>query len=231
MISLTPLLFFGVLPLFNAPLDWLSFGITRGLLRSITSGGHGAVRSLLWAMADVVLALLLLFAVALTTWLGIYFMNWVALAWGGQVLIDPDELLAQLRNDGWRENLWIWMILGSTLLPTALHFLIASMAGFLALNRKRTQKIAETLKTSLAEVKAHEGSREAQAAVEVNSDAHLMALFYLYVAPMVVILVWGLLVVMVGFGLFTYLPDLVQWFLSLFGGPLLPVDRQLFWMA
>lgn len=46
-----------------------------------------------------------------------------------------------------------------------------------------------------------------------------------------VFVVWLLFVALVGTGIFNYLPDLAQWFLSLFGGPVLPVERQIFRMA
>ncbi|OED42094.1 hypothetical protein AB833_08005 [Chromatiales bacterium (ex Bugula neritina AB1)] len=226
--AFTLLLFLGILPVFNAPLDWLSFGITRGLLRSIVGGGHGAGWSLFWALADVVLALLLLVLVAATTWGGVYLMNQVALWAGGAVVVDLDNLLRQLRAGNWRENLWIWLMLGSTLIPTAIHFLIASMAGFLALNRATVKTVIAKMQMALDKKNMQGGDAEREAAVVVDSDAQRQAFFYLYIAPVLVGAVWLLLVLGVALVFMFWLPDLVQWFLSLFGGPDLPPERELF---
>ena len=223
--GLTILLFLGVFPLLNAPLDWLSFGITRGLLRSIAGGGHGTVLTFLWAVADVLLALFFLLLVALVTWSGIYLMNQVAHWASGAVVVDLHQLLHQLRCDGWRANLWIWLMLGSTLLPTAIHFLIASLAGFLALGKATAKTAADKMQIALDEVNKHPDNPEARAAVIVDSDARMQAFLYLYVAPALVVVIWLLLVGLVSFGVFKYLPDLVQGFLEIFGRASVPVGQ------
>ena len=209
----------------NAPLDWLSFGITRGLLRSIAGGGHGTVLTFLWAVADVLLALFFLLLVALVTWSGIYLMNQVAHWASGAVVVDLHQLLHQLRCDGWRANLWIWLMLGSTLLPTAIHFLIASLAGFLALGKATAKTAADKMQIALNEVNKHPDNPEARAAVIVDSDARMQAFLYLYVAPALVVVIWLLLVGLVSFGIFKYLPDLVQGFLEIFGRASVPVGQ------
>ena len=87
------------------------------------------------------------------------------------------------------------------------------------------------MQLALDEVNKHPDNPEARAAVIVDSDAPMAAFFYLYVAPALVVFVWMLFVGFVSVGIFNYLPDLVQWFLSLFGGPTVPAERRMFWMA
>ncbi len=228
----TFMLFLGVLPLLNAPLDWLSFGITRGLLRSIASGGHGTGLSLLWAAADLLLALVFLLLVALTTWTGIWLMNQLAVWAGGSAILDMAGLLEQLRTGSWKENLWIWLMLGSTLIPTAVHFLIASMAGFLALNRSTAVAAAKKMQFALDKVKDQRGEADKEAAVGVDLDARRAAFFYLYIAPALVVLLWLVMISLAALIFLHWVPDLVQWFLSLVNlAPELPVERKMFWMA
>lgn len=158
--------------------------------------------------------------VAITTWFGVYLMNQVALWSGGEVVIDLGNLLQQLRRDGnGHENLWIWLTLGSTLIPTAIHFLIALMAGFLVLNRGTAATAAVKMQLALTQKNAQGGEADKEAAVGVDTDARRWAFFYLYVAPTLVIVVWLVLVIAVALLLTFWLPDIVQWFLSFLAGP------------
>ena len=57
------------LPISNAVLDWLSLGITRGLLLHIPNGNHRILSTLRWALADILLALILLTGVAVSSFI------------------------------------------------------------------------------------------------------------------------------------------------------------------
>ena len=113
------LLFYLLFPILNAPIDWLSLGITRGLLNSIRHEHHGGYHAFAWALLDVVLAIgfLLLVSAILVVTLGI---------------VDKDlllKILDGLRNNGSDINhYWVYAMLLSTLVPTLIHFIIAASA-------------------------------------------------------------------------------------------------------
>ena len=79
------LLFLGVLPLLNAPLDWLSLGLTRGLLRAVFwRAGSWYVR-LGISVVDLVIAFSLMFGLVAVVITGVSALNYFAIAGGGAV--------------------------------------------------------------------------------------------------------------------------------------------------
>ena len=146
------ILFWLLLPLVNTPLDWLSLGVTRGLLQAVRSGEHSTRVALVWAAMDLVLALAFLFLITAVlvgvTSLG----NAVA----GKTLVDIQLILQGIKEtpasvDHW----WIYFMLLSTLVPTLIHFALAGGAATLWLPRKWRLSIADGLehdvhKTQLA---------------------------------------------------------------------------------
>jgi hypothetical protein len=86
------LLFWLLLPLVNAPLDWISLGVTRGLLQAVRVGQHSGMKALGFASADLLLALVFLFLITAllvgVTALG----NGVA----GKTLVDIGGILQQV---------------------------------------------------------------------------------------------------------------------------------------
>jgi hypothetical protein len=126
------LLFLILLPLVNAPLDWLSLGVTRGLLQAVRTGRHSSHRALGFALADLGLALVFLFLITAVlvgvTALG----NSVS----GKTLVDIGGILQDVRCapakvDHW----WIYFMLLSTLVPTLIHFALAGGAATLWIPR------------------------------------------------------------------------------------------------
>nr|VFJ87772.1 MAG: hypothetical protein BECKH772A_GA0070896_100059 [Candidatus Kentron sp. H]VFJ89506.1 MAG: hypothetical protein BECKH772B_GA0070898_100059 [Candidatus Kentron sp. H]VFJ96168.1 MAG: hypothetical protein BECKH772C_GA0070978_100059 [Candidatus Kentron sp. H] len=137
--------FLGLLPLANAALDWLSLGVTRGLLYAIRSGHHAGWAALAWAVLDIVLALFFLLAiVTLTTGL-LAGLNLATVSWGGGALLDLGALFDGIRAEPWsRDYWWIHFMMLSTLVPTLVHFLIAGFAMALILpDRTRRWLLAD----------------------------------------------------------------------------------------
>ncbi len=135
-----------LLPLVNAPLDWLSLGFTRGLLQAVRTGNHSGWRTLLWAAADLLLAFIFLFLITAVlvgvTALG----NAVA----GKTLVDLGCILSNLRNDMSDPNhWWIYFMLLSTLVPTLFHFALAGGAVTLWLPRKWRIRLADGLENDI----------------------------------------------------------------------------------
>lgn len=136
------LLFWLVLPLVNAPLDWLSLGVTRGLLQTARAGHHGGWSALGFGLLDLVFALVFLFLIAAVLV--------VATAWGnvvaGKTLVDLGVIFAGLRADPWSVNhWWVYFMMLSTLVPTLVHFALAGGAATLWLPQRWREQIAHNL--------------------------------------------------------------------------------------
>ena len=131
-----------LLPLANAPLDWLSLGFTRGLLQAVRAGNHSGYRALIWAAADLLLAFIFLFLITAVlvgvTALG----NAVA----GKTLVNIGCILSNLKTDSASpDHWWIYFMLLSTLIPTLFHFALAGGAATLWLPRKWRTQLADGL--------------------------------------------------------------------------------------
>lgn len=119
--AISMLVFLGLLPLINALFDFFSYGLTRALLsKSMHKMG---VWSLLWSVLDLLLACLLLLLLAATLLLMFQIVN----ALVGVPVLEPQAILAELRDNS-QNYWWLYAVLLSTLLPTLLHFVIASFS-------------------------------------------------------------------------------------------------------
>ncbi len=134
------IVFLGLLPLANAPLDWLSLGLTRGLLRF----GLGTGR-FFWvafiSLLDIAAAGLLMFAVAFMTTSAISLANLFAVLGGGEPVLPVLPLLHAMRdapNDP--VFYWVYLMLFSTMLPSLVHIL----GGFLCLLLAPIKLVFET---------------------------------------------------------------------------------------
>lgn len=166
------LLFLLLLPLVNAPLDWLSLGVTRGLLQSVRSGYHKGLGAISFALVDLLLALVFLFLIAAVL-VGVTFLS---NAVSGNTLLDIQEVLAGMSGSkaGDINNWWIYFMLLSTLVPTLIHFALAGGAVTLWAPRKLRLKLADGL--------------------EKDSDKKLAATAYLTFMPFIgFVIVPGLL--------------------------------------
>lgn len=121
---------FVLLPLFNAPFDWLSLGLTRGLLIKIRDGEHD-LRALMYGLLDLVIAALFWLATLLTTIALFSIANKVI----GVSDFDVKGLLSKLGESPWDEDvMWVHLMAATTLIPTIIHFLVASFSVVNALS-------------------------------------------------------------------------------------------------
>lgn len=139
------LLFFGVLVFINAPLDWLTLGVTRALLwRGLEQRGLSPV---LFGLLDILFAVFLLVLVSIAMVAGIQIFNALVVLGGGKIFLDPTDLLIGIANPITRGNVeywWVYFTLFSTLIPSWLHLLVASgclVRGSTRLNRLIGQDI------------------------------------------------------------------------------------------
>ena len=122
----TLIVFLALLPLLNAVFDFFSIGLTRFLLRrGAVSAGSGALG---WALGDLASALVFFALLGLALVTMIQWLNGL----GAAPLLDLGALFADIRADPgayW----WLYVTLFSTLLPTLLHFVLASFSALLAI--------------------------------------------------------------------------------------------------
>lgn len=132
-------LVFGVLTLVNAPFDWTAIGLTRALLRrGLAPGGRGPY---FYAAVDAILAPPVITLLAFVTVLAVQtFDDLAVLRAGAEARILPlgplYEGLETRPSDP--EFWWVWLMLFSTLIPSALNLCIAAASltrGLPSLNR------------------------------------------------------------------------------------------------
>jgi hypothetical protein len=117
--NLIIILFWFLLPILNAFLDWLSLSITRGLLHAVSHGHHSGFVALLWILLDLLLAFILLLLMIAGLLITIQLASLAA----NQALLDIDWLLFEMEIQPFApQHSWIYFMLFSTLIPTLLHF-------------------------------------------------------------------------------------------------------------
>jgi hypothetical protein len=125
------LIFFGLLTLINAPIDWIALGFTRALLRrGLSQGGWWPF---LFALVDVAVATILIVILAFAMVLAVQSFDDVAvLRAGPQARILPLGPLFDglTRTPGDYEYWWVWCLLFSSMIPSLLNLSIA-VAAFL----------------------------------------------------------------------------------------------------
>lgn len=116
------LLFLGVLPLVNAVFDFVSFGVTRALVRTGLNRPEWAFP--LGAL-DLVFATLVFLGLGCTLIAIVHGLNAIAPA----PLYDLGALFADLGDEARRwDHLWLWLMVFSTFLPTFLHYALSTWA-------------------------------------------------------------------------------------------------------
>ncbi len=191
--------FLGILPLCNAPLDWLSFGTTRGLLRSILVKEHSFFRVIFTSLLDIFLAVIFLVGVILATFGGLKLIEFTAFLAGKEPIFTASQVWDQLLKGSFRVNLWLWITLASTLIPTAFHFLVILLA-LVTLPFKKTK--VEWV------VKKYEEALAGKS--ELHSDARLWAFLIILFAKGLALMLWIALTGYFFYYLFKYLPFLAE---------------------
>ena len=117
------LLFFGLLTLVNAPFDWLSLGLTRGLLRrGLELGGAWP-----WVLAlvDGLLATVLVVLLSAAMVLAVQLFDALAVHRGGKAVLPLEPLFVALAADpAAPEHWWIYALLATTLLPSLVNAVV-----------------------------------------------------------------------------------------------------------
>ncbi len=140
--GLIPLLILALLPMVNSPWDWLSLAVTRGLLHKINAQRHGFGETLAWVGLDIIIALLVLGGITGTVSLALAAANALAITSGGSQILDLAGLFKGLETDFFAaQYLWFHLMLLSTLVPTLIHFVLASAAVISGLSKPQLKSL------------------------------------------------------------------------------------------
>lgn len=124
--SLQLLLFLIVLPYANGLLDWISRSVSRLFGKAIIDTKSGRIalfRTLTLAVADLICAVILLF---ITAWILAFSIEASAVLVGQSIELEHYIDIAVF--EPWTGGLWATIMVLSTLLPTATHFILACAA-------------------------------------------------------------------------------------------------------
>jgi hypothetical protein len=119
----------GLVPLLNLPLDWLSIGFTRGLLRRGCTPNGNPVLPFLFGAADFVIGIMLLSLLIVVLILGLQLADALVVHAGGKLLINvPERLYRLYAEPGAPKNWWIYVTLFSTMVPSALNLMVGTIS-------------------------------------------------------------------------------------------------------
>ncbi|MEM7208665.1 MAG: hypothetical protein AAF434_12640 [Pseudomonadota bacterium] len=211
------LLFLGFLPLANAGLDWLSLGFTRGLLHKLANVHHNALTGFAWALLDAALAIVFLFLVLLSTITVIAIANTVSESQGAPAVLNLVQLWADLKAGGTTNNLWFYLLVFSTLIPTAIHFLTAAFALVLVPATATRARWATVMQDKHAEyARAQQAGEQASTALN-DSDIRLYAVCCRVLNPILPVGLALALIYLVSTGLIAIMPATVDVILHVVG--------------
>lgn len=122
-------LFLLLLPAANAPMDWLSLGVTRHLLRWIADGKAGYWATFGIVIVDILFALLMIVAVTAGTAALLAAFSKLHALGGGANLMDVQSYISGMREDpSGTQWWWIYAMLLSTLVPTIFNLVMLLIA-------------------------------------------------------------------------------------------------------
>ena len=138
------LLFLALLPALNAILDWVSLGVSRYLLGRLAGpDGH----SPLLIVGDILLAVVFFFLVSWVAIAGLGAAERLHLLGGAAPVFDVSAILDAIRRDSLAaDHMWIYLMVGTTLLPTLAHFYFALKLLMRGGSGKERRAIIEQLK-------------------------------------------------------------------------------------
>ena len=157
----TLLVMLTLVPLVNMPFDWASIGVTRGLLRRGSARGASPALPFLLGIADFLIGLALLVALACALVLALHTADAVVLAAGAdKPLIDvPARLLTLGRTPYDPENWWVYLTLFSTLIPSAFNLAIGMISLATVSSERRRNSLIRRIEHLSADGKGEGGTR------------------------------------------------------------------------
>lgn len=117
------ILFYLVLPLLNAPLDWFSLGVTRGLLHSIKDQYHTGILAFLYIIVDLIFAIVFLLIIIALLVITVGYLDGLS---GTNFLTGTFIGIKENSHGG--SYFWLYAVVITTLIPTFVHYILAGAA-------------------------------------------------------------------------------------------------------
>ncbi len=128
-----------VLTIVNAPIDWLSLGVTRGLIRKgLELRGWMPA---LFGLIDLVVATILMVCLTACVLFAVQAFNTMTIIGGGEIFLIPTDYLVAFGDpeQRWKpQYYWVYIMLFSTMIPSMCNVVIGLMSisrGFAPLYR------------------------------------------------------------------------------------------------
>ena len=141
-LALTILIFFTILPVINAAVDWISWGVSRYLgMKIINLKNINLMEMISHLIIDIILAIVLLFLLALIIVISFEIVNFLFHFFHGtEVAVDIRKVAEAASIEPWGvDGLWLTLMLLTTIIPTALH-LSLSVYGLLTIGHNNLRK-------------------------------------------------------------------------------------------
>lgn len=123
------LVIFGLLPIINAFFDWLSLGLTRGLIGAIILNKLTTKLVFFLLLFDVFFAVLFMALMSIAALLSLVLIDNVIIKSGNFAILNILQLLEELHNDPMSsKHYWLYFMFLTSLIPTIVHFLVSSGA-------------------------------------------------------------------------------------------------------
>lgn len=139
------LLFYGLLSAVNAPFDWLTLGLTRGLLRrGLELGGWWP---LVFGLVDLFVATVVVGILSVAALWSVQLFGHLTVLGGSSVYLDAGQVLDGLADPKLRtapEFWWLYAMLFSTLVPSIINVSLGAlslMRGFPGLHSRLARRM------------------------------------------------------------------------------------------
>lgn len=178
---------FSILPIVYAQMVWISLALGRGLLDYARQGRHSGLQSFVLALADFVIALVLVATSCQIIAITVALTDRLSLLGGNKPFFDVPTLLFRIGYDPWNIDFyWIYGALGFIALPIVFHSCIAGGAIALWVPRRLLSWVSSGWDNVQGD--------------NVNIDKLNILSSYLAIAPII-----GIVGVLFSFGLFLWL--------------------------
>jgi hypothetical protein len=155
-------LFFTVLPTINAIFDFVSVSFTRYFLTSLYTNKFSFTSYWVIGVFDVLLAIFLFISISSFGIIIIHTLSYINEISGGSGLgLQIEYFIDLFKSSNYKENLWIYIIFFTTLIPTILH-LFFTVISFAFWDEGKARKYLQLIKEFKddGEIKEHPGITE-----------------------------------------------------------------------
>lgn len=214
-----------VLPLINAPIDWISLAVTRGLLVGLKDGNYSVPKCMVIAFLDIALAFIFLSFVLVSLLTSVYFLaSFYEIGSGSEIgnlnhivgFMDIENILCQLRGP-WTSSMWLWLMFATTLIPTSIHLFVSLLSIITVITIKNSEQLESILNEFSNRARAYnKDGNHYNYNDHKPSDSILEVIVKMHATPLVFITIWLAMSIGMGIIIFRYAPSVAAMTIDLF---------------